>query len=100
MADPWMTVSNVSPKERSTMNTPTEYGKPVSETVTTERKTTKMVLTTAQHMEALSEWLTKNFPQFRNMNIAFDYMVLNSDREHVEWEDVLVEATAFRERKK
>lgn len=82
------------------MNTPSEYGVPISETVTTEKKTTKMVLTTGQHMEAISEYLVRNFPQFRNMNIAFNYMVLNQDHEGVDWEDLLVEATAFRERTK
>jgi len=100
MADPWMTVSDGNPKDRGTMNTPSEYGKPFSETVTTERKTTKMVLTTDQHMEALSDYLTKHYPQFRNMNIAFDYIQLNRDNDDIDWTDILVEATAFRERKK
>ena len=75
-----------------------EYGVPISKTIKTERKTVKMVLTNAQQMEALSDYLTRHFPEFRNMNIAFDYIVLNHEFEGMEFEDALVQATAFRER--
>lgn len=77
-----------------------EFGVPISKTVVTEKKTVKMVLTNQQHMEALSDYLTKHFPQFRNMNIAFDYIMLNREYEGAEFGDALVQATAFRERTK
>lgn len=80
------------------MNTPTEYGKPFSKESKTIKKEVRMVLTNDQHVEAVAMYLTKRFPQFRNMKIALDIVSLNHEYQGLEWEDFLIEAFAIRER--
>lgn len=94
-----MLISDHEPRasERGTMNTPSEYGKPFSKETVTKKKEVRMVLTQAQVTEALALFLTKRFPQFRNMKIAFDVVNLNHEYEGIEFGDFLIEAVAFRE---
>lgn len=79
------------------MNTPNEYGKPQSEEKITKRKEVRMVITQEQLTTALSKYLTKNFPQFRNMPLAFDIMCLNNEYQGIEFGDFLIEVSAVRE---
>lgn len=55
------------------MNTPETHGTAFSETIKRTTKEVRMILTDEQLKEALTEWLVKNIPQFRNMPIEFDW---------------------------
>lgn len=55
------------------MNTPQIEGTAFSETICRMTKEVRMIMTKEQFEQAITEWLVRNIPQFRNMPLEFEW---------------------------